>query len=363
MAAPAEGLARDDVARRIVGRLLGIAIVVSAVVLSVWTWRDLYRFPRTDDAYVRANTIGIAPHVGGPIVELHVVDNQRVAQGELLFVVDPRPFQSMVDKAKAKLELTNLEIRGYEHAVEAAQATQQQREAEASYAKQYVGRLEPLLGRKFVTPNDVFEAKTRSAAAEAKVAEARFELSRARNELGQLGDINARRQAAEADLYDAELDLSYCWVRAPFDSYVTNLNIAVGEYANQGRQVFALVDDRAWYVMANFREDFLASITPGMEAEIYLMSYPRQKFRGRVQGIGWALYQKDGATVGVLPAVEPTLNWVRLAQRFPVRILLEESDPAHPFRMGASAVVTIKGTVADEPQAPLPAPADVAAPR
>jgi multidrug resistance efflux pump len=351
MASPAEGLARDDLARRITGRVVGIAIVVGAIVLGVWTWRELYRFPRTDDAYVRANTIGIAPHVGGPIVELHVVDNQRVAQGELLFVVDPRPFQSMVDRAKAKLELTNLDIRGFQHAVDAAQATLVQREAEAAYAKQYLGRIEPLLGRKFVTPNDVFEAKTRAAAAEARVSEARFELSRSQNELGQLGDVNARRRAAEAELFDAELDLSYCWVRAPFDGYVTNLNIAVGEYANQGRQVFALVDDREWYVMANFREDFLASIAPGMGAEIYLMSYPRRKFRGRVQGIGWALYQKDGSTVGVLPAVEPTLNWVRLAQRFPVRILLEESDPAHPFRMGASAVVTIKGVVTDEPVA------------
>jgi len=329
--------------RRVVGRILGIAIVAGAIGLGVFTWRELYRFPRTDDAYVRANNIGIAPHVGGPIVELHVVDNQRVEQGALLFVVDPRPFASMVDKAKAKLELTNLEIRGYEHAVEAASALLEQREAEAAYAKQYVGRIKPLLERKFVTPNDVFEAESRAAAAEAKVQEARFELSRAQNELGQLGDINARRRAAEAELYDAELDLSYAYVRAPFDGWVTNLNIAVGQYANEGQEVFALVDDRQWYVMANFREDFLAAIEPGMEAEIFLMSYPRRKFRGRVQGIGWALYQKDGATVGVLPAVEPTLNWVRLAQRFPVRILLEESDPAHPFRMGASAVVTIKG--------------------
>ena len=357
MAAPVELGQRDDVGRKVVGRVLGIAIVVGAVVLGVYTWRELYRFPRTDDAFVRANTIGIAPHVSGPIVELNVVDNQRVAQGELLFVVDPRPYQSMVDKAKAKLELTNLDIRGYRHAVEAAQATLVQREAEAAYARQYVGRIEPLLGRKFVTPNDVFEARTRAAAAEAKVQEARYELSRAENELGQLGDVNARRQAAEAELYDAELDLGYCYVRAPFDGYVTNLNIAVGEYANQGRQVFALVDDRQWYVMANFREDFLASIAPGMEAEVYLMSYPRRKFRGRVQGIGWALYQKDGATVGVLPAVEPTLNWVRLAQRFPVRVLLEEADPAYPFRMGASAVVTIKGEPANgvEPTGAPPA--------
>ncbi|HEY8517054.1 MAG TPA: biotin/lipoyl-binding protein [Candidatus Binatia bacterium] len=334
---------RDDVARRIIGRLLGIAIVVGAIVLAVVVWNELYRFPRTDDAYVRANLVGIAPHVSGPIVELNVVDNQRVSEGELLFVVDPRPYRSAVDRARAKLELTNLEIRGYEHAVEAAQAELARREAEAAYAKQYLERVKPLLGKKFVTPNDVFEAQTRAEAAEAEVKRAHYELSRAQNELGQLGDINARRQAAEAELYDAELNLNYCYVRSPFDGYVTNLNIAVGEYANQGQEVFALVDDRQWYVMANFREDFLASIAPGMSAEIYLMSYPRRKFRGRVQGIGWALYQKDGATVGVLPAVEPTLNWVRLAQRFPVRIVLEESDPAYPFRMGASAVVTIKG--------------------
>lgn len=353
---------RDGVALKLVGRVLGIAIVLGAIVLGIIVWRELYRFPRTDDAYVRANTIGIAPHVGGPIVELNVVDNQRVTQGELLFVVDPRPFQSVVDRTKAKLELTNLEIRGFEHAVEAAQALLVQREAEAAYAKQYVGRIKPLLGRKFVTPNDVFEAETRAAATEAKVQEARYDLSRAENELGQLGDVNTRRKVAEAELYDAELDLNYCYVRAPFDGYVTNLNIAVGQYANQGREVFALVDDRAWYVMANFREDFLASITPGMDAEIYLMSYPRKKFRGRVQGIGWALYQKDGATVGVLPEVEPTLNWVRLAQRFPVRILLEEADPAFPFRMGASAVVTIKGEGTGDP-ATVPVARDAGAAR
>ena len=356
MAPETAAIEQDSATRKVVGRVVGIAIVLGAVVLGVFTWGELYRFPRTDDAFVRANTIGIAPHVGGPIVELNVVDNQRVAQGELLFVVDPRPFQSMVDKAKARLELTNLEIRGYEHAVEAAAALLEQREAEAAYARQYVGRIKPLLERKFVTPNDVFEAESRALASEAKVQEARFELSRAQNELGQLGDINARRRAAEAELYDAELDLSYSYVRAPFDGYVTNLNIAVGEYANQGQQVFALVDDRQWFVMANFREDFLAAIEPGMEAEVYLMSYPRRKFRGRVQGIGWALYQKDGATVGVLPEIEPTLNWVRLAQRFPVRVLLEDPDPAHPFRMGASAVVTIKGFAAGEAGAEATAP-------
>jgi multidrug resistance efflux pump len=166
---------------------------------------------------------------------------------------------------------------------------------------------------------------------------------RARNDLGQYGDINARRKAAEAAVYDAKLNVDYCYMRAPFDGYVTNLNIAVGQYANEGREVLSLVDNRQWYVLANFRENFLGNIRPGMGAEVYLLSYPNKRFHGRVQGIGWALYQGNGASIEGLPQVEETLNWVRLSQRFPVRIVLEEADPSFPFRMGATAVVTIQG--------------------
>ena len=107
--------------------------------------------------------------------------------------------------------------------------------------------------------------------------------------------------------------------------------------------MLSLVDNRTWYVMANFRETFLAHIEPGMTAEVYLLSYPNKRFRGRVQGVGWALYQDNGATIEGLPRVAPTLNWVRLSQRFPVRITLVDRDPKFPYRMGATAVVTIVG--------------------
>ena len=339
MAAPHESLIL-----RIVGRVLGAAIVVATVAAGAYVYRALYEHPRTDDAYVRANFIGIAPHVSGPIVELPIVDNQRVAAGDLLFVVDPRPYKSALDAAQATLELTDLEITGYAEAVAAAEALLQQRQADAAYADQYLGRVEPLLPNQYVTTNQVFEARTRATAARAAVAGARSELARARALLGQYGDVNARRQAAQAAVYDAKLNVDYCYVRAPFDAYVTNLNIAVGQYANQGVEIFALVDDREWYVVANFRVSFLRSITPRMEADVYLISYPNHRFRGRVQGVGWGLYQENGATVGVLPSVAPTLNWVRLAQRFPVRIVLEDRDPDHPFRMGQTAVVTVRGT-------------------
>jgi multidrug resistance efflux pump len=335
--------ARDPLALRVIGRAIGLLIVLAAIVLGVYVTRLYYVYPRTDDAYVRANVVGIAAHVSGPIVQMPIVDNQHVKEGDLLFVVDPRPYASAVDKAEAELALTNLQIKALEDTIRSAGARQEQLQAQLAYDKQYLDRIQPLLSRHYVTANDVFNARSRLTADQAGVASAHSEVSKAQNDLGQLGDINARRKAAEAILYDAKLNLGYCYVRAPFDAYVTNLNIAIGQYANEGHEVLSLVDNRTWYVVANFRENFLNHIRPGMSAQVNLLSYPNKRFRGRVQGVGWALYQNNGATVAGLPNVEETLNWVRLSQRFPVRIVLEGQDPAFPFRMGATAVVTIQG--------------------
>ena len=334
---------RDPAGRRVIGRAIGVLIVLAAIALSVYVTQLYYVYPRTDDAYVRANVVGIAAHVSGPIVQMPIEDNQHVKQGQLLFVVDPRPYQSVVDRAEADLALTNLEIEALADSIRAARSRETQINAELAYDKQYLDRIQPLLKRHFVTANDVFNARSRLEADEAAVASAHSEVSKAQNDLGQYGDINARRKAAEAALYDAKLNLEYCHVLAPFDAYVTNLNITVGQYANEGHEVLSLVDNRTWYVMANFRENFLGRIRPGMRAQVYLLSYPSKRFRGRVQGVGWALYQNNGASVQGLPQVEETLNWVRLSQRFPVRIILESGDPAFPFRMGATAVVTIEG--------------------
>jgi len=331
----------DASTRRTFGRSLGVAIVAGAALASLWAWRQTYLHPRTDDASVRANVVGIAPHVNGPIVELPLVDNQRVAKGDLLFVVDPRPYEAKLAAASAALALVDAEIMAQRDAIAAAAATLRSREAEESYAADYVRRVEPLLGEGFVTADRVEEARTRLRKAQAGREGAERERERAEKLLAQVGDLNARRTAAEAAVAAARLDVDYCRVSAPFDGWVTNLNIAVGEYARQGQSVFALVDDREWYVIANFRETFLDVIRPGMQAEVVLLAYPGQRFRGVVQGIGWALFQLDGATVEGLPAVSPTLNWVRLARRFPVRVRLEPPDPERPYRMGATAVVTI----------------------
>lgn len=332
-----------DRARKVAGRLVSLLIIAGAIVAAVYVTRQYYIYPRTDDAYVRANLVGIAPHVSGPIVSLPIVDNQHVHKGDMLFLVDPRPYQATLDRMTANLDLAELEIKALQNAIAAAHAEHTRRQADLAYDRQYLDRIAPLLQQRFVTANDVFDARSKVSAAEAAVNNAQSEADRAQNELGQLGDINARRKAAEAEVEDARLNVGYCYVRAPFDGYVTNLNIAVGQYANEGQQVVSLVDNRTWYVLANFREDFIGSIRPGMTADIFLIAYPGHRFRGHVQGLGWALYQQNGATIEGLPQVEPTLNWVRLSQRFPVRIILDGRDPDRPFRMGATAVATIQG--------------------
>ena len=154
--------------------------------------------------------------------------------------------------------------------------------------------------------------------------------------------MNVRVAAAEAAVHAAELDLGYCRVPAPFSGRVVNLNISVGAFARTGVEVFTLVDTGTWYVVANFREGQLRHIPAGAPADIYLQSQPGRRFQGTVVGLGWAILPEDGTSVMGLPRVEKSINWVRLAARFPVRIKVE--DPDESFRVGASAVATVGET-------------------
>ncbi len=329
--------------RALAGRFIGIGIVIVGALTIVRAVQVSQLRPLTDDASVRADLIGVAAHVGGPLTELHVVDNQAVRQGDLLFVVDPRPYEARLAQAEAELRLVDREVDAQRNDIAAARSTLGERQAEYDYAEDYLQRVEPLLTRHFVTADKVEEARTRRRTASAALSRSREEVDRATNLLAEYGTVNARRQAAEARVRAARLDVEYCRVTAPFDGYVTNLNIAVGDYATEGRQIFALVDRRNWYVIGNFRETYLRHMRAGMPAEVYVLNYPGRRFRGEVQGIGWAVQQADGPTTGLLPPVQPALNWVRLAQRFPVRVRILDPPDDLPLRVGQTAAVTVLG--------------------
>ncbi|MDG2422927.1 MAG: efflux RND transporter periplasmic adaptor subunit [Phycisphaerales bacterium] len=329
------------VGRRLAAVIVSVVAWVGAVAGCVLTVMELVTYPRTSDAFIRANTVGVAAHVSGNIVELNIRDNQRVTAGDLLFIVDPRPYESVVERLNAKLLLTDLEIEAYRQSVLSAQAVLEEARAEAEYATAHLARLTPLLDQRFVTPDEVQKAGSVAEAALGRVMAAEAELARSKRLVGDEGGINVRRREVEASLADAELNIGYCYVRAPVTGYISNLNIARGEYANQGAQLFTIVDDSRWYVLANYRETLLSRIKPGMVAEVWLLACPGQPLRGVVQGVGKAIYQPVGASVDALPDVPPSLDWVRLAQRFPVRIILEDA-PNCSLHSGGTATVRIR---------------------
>ena len=343
MALPSKTASRRSPWVRALGRTLSGVLVLTTLVLGWFVYRLYYANPRTDDAYVHADTAAVAAHVSGQILQLPIKDNQRVKRGDLLFVVDPRPYKLALETARTKLHLTEIEIKTLQDTIRAAQAQLAQRKVDVANVKQYLDRIIPLRERDFVTDNEVVEAHNKLKAAQAGVAAAASDLEKAQDALGVLGDVNQRIRVAQEAVDDAQLNYDYCFVRAPFDGFVTNLNIAEGQYANVGQPVLVLINDSDWHVLAYFREDLLDRIRPGMLADVSLLSYPGQVFQGEVEGIGWGLFQSNGATVAGLPNVEETLNWVRLNQRFPVRIRLKSADPKRPFRMGQTAVVTVRG--------------------
>ena len=228
--------------------------------------------------------------------------------------------------------------------IKAAEAGVQSATAQLKQSEDTLHRLEPLLPKHFATAEQVDEARTKVAVAAQEVAANEQKLNTARAQLSQLQTLLAQRPGAVAAVKQAELDLSYCKVSAPFDGRVINLNISAGAYASIGVPVFSILDTTKWYVVANFRERELRYMAPGSPATVYLVSAPNQRFRGKVQGIGWAVKPEgeiDLPPSGV-PYVKRELNWVRVAQRFPVRIEVENPDP-DLFRMGASAVAIIDG--------------------
>jgi membrane fusion protein, multidrug efflux system len=331
-------------------RWIAPGLALAALILGIAVLWRVVRNPQTDDAIVMADVIDVIPQVSGTISELHVADNQSVAEGALLFVIDRRPYEFAVQRARAELaaidgeiDVTQRRIQGQEFAVAAARAAVRRAAAQARNSADSLARMEPLLPQEFVTPDKIDQARTAKLSAQAGLDEARQKQDQAERDVGNLLALEAKRDAAKAALGKAELDLSWCTVRAPFDARVVNLHTAVGQFVAPGpTPVFSLVDARAWYVVANYRETQLARIAPGMEAELYLLTDPRHHFRGTVQGVGWAVNPPDQPISPGLPKIGRELQWVHIAQRFPVRIRIDDPRPPELFRVGASAVAIVR---------------------
>jgi len=365
---------------RTLGLLISIGIVTGAVILGlIVLYRQNY-YPRTEDAEVFANFIGIAPQVEGPLIRLHVRDNQFVKKGELLYEIDERPYQYALETAISEqatlqgqisderrriaalvsaVSVSQANIHSAEADVASLERAVNRQRAEWTYASNNLHRLEPLLTKQFVTVDQIDRARTsevaesealRQAESQLQLAKAQLNSALAQHQQAQhavttLEPLMNQRGAREAAVKNARYNLDNCRVYAPFDARVTNLTISEGAYAHIGQQVFTLIDARTWWAIGNFREGQLQRISPGMRADVYVLSKPDVHFTGAVDSIGFGV-TPDPDVIGRLepglPDVQRTLNWVHLASRYPVRVRVENPSP-DLFRVGESAVVTIRG--------------------
>jgi multidrug resistance efflux pump len=332
-------------------RRVRIAIIAGAVVLvailTVPLLRHYEEYPTTDDGYVDADVVGIVAQAAGPIVDLPIVDNQAVGAGDLLFQIDPRPFQIRVDQVRAQLDQTGQDVTVLTDEVTSAEAGVRYAEAQLRLAKVQWQRVEPLSKIGALPYQDRDKAQAALDSAHAGLDNATALLAQARNNLGRADAGNPEIRAAVAQLERAELQLSYATVRSPVNGLVTDLTLSPGTYASVGSPLLSLVDTDSWRVVAYYKETQLARIRPGQPAAVYLPAYPGVRFKGSVQGIGWGVEQQDGDGArgpdGV-PSVTPTVDWVRMAQRFPVRITIADHDPEHPLRKGMRATIRIDTT-------------------
>jgi multidrug efflux system membrane fusion protein len=332
----------------ILGRIIGWGIVLGAVLLSLLLWGWMSRHPTTNDAALCADMIGVASRVAGPVKELKVTDNQAVRKGDVLFVIDEEPYKLAVEAAKAALaaadgDLMNsrLAIAAQGSEAEAAAASLQQAEASLATAKDNYTRMTPLLAKHFVSQQEVDNALHTVEGAKASVSAARSRMLAAQSAVQNISAAQARRDAAAVSLAQAELSLKYCTAKAPFDGLVAGMDIAEGKYATPGIPLFKLIDSGSWNVEAAFRETDLHKIKPGDTVLIELKTAPGKTFRGVVQSIVWGATPEPTDPVPGLPVVKRNLDWVKLAQRFPVKILLKDV-PQEFLRVGTTASATIQ---------------------
>jgi membrane fusion protein, multidrug efflux system len=334
--------------RKTLGILVSLSALVGVVAAVVLATRRIDERPRTDDAYLQADLVHLAPDVSGRIIELNIRDNQAVRKGDMLFRIDPEPYQLRVDQARAAvrgleatLALTADQVASQTSKADAATRGIVSAEAQQSLAASTLGRMEPLLGPGFVTAQQVDQARTAQRTAQIALQQARLQADEARQAITNTKPTEAELEGARATLALAERDLNKTVVRAPCDGRITALDIAAGEFAAIGHPLFTIIDTEHWYAIGNFRETDLAGIAPGQRATVYVMAQPQRPVRGKVDSLGWGVASDVSATFGGLPHVERTLNWVRIAARFPVRVLLE-APPDDLMRYGATAVIVIE---------------------
>ncbi|HET9112317.1 MAG TPA: HlyD family secretion protein [Burkholderiales bacterium] len=300
------------------------------------------RIASTDDAYVHAARVEISANIAGRVTRVYVRDNQRVHLGDPLFELDSRDLRIAMAGARAKLAYEQLQLNALQATYLQRQALARAADATLRYRQKEFQRQKILAAQGISSQAQLEQAQYALADAEQKLAAAREEQSNAEALLGsgtaKQGSANPAVQQAQALLRRADLNLSYALVRAPMDGIVSRSDaLQAGDYIQAAAPVFALVSNRKIWIEANFKETELAHMQPGQKATIEIDAYPDRLFHGRVESFS----SGTGSSFSLLPPENATGNWVKVVQRLPVRIRIDDLDPKHPLASGLSAIVKV----------------------
>ena len=285
--------------KKIIKILLTLAILGIAAWFAYNKYQDYIDNPWTRDGQVRTQVIQVTPRVNGMVVKIHVVDNQRVKTGDILFEIDPSQYQIKLNQSEARLQRTR----------EAAKGTKIEYDRVTGIYKKDKGA---------VSQKDLVRNET--------------------NYYKSLADIDSSIEAVNT----AKLNLSYTKVYAEVDGYVSNINFQIGSQASAIKAILALVDENAYWVFGFFREDAIPKVNVGDVAKVTLLAYPDMALSGKVESIGWGIAHSDGNPGNnLLPSVKPVFQWIRLAQRIPVRIKLDTLPENVKLRFGLTASVMV----------------------
>ncbi|EHV5550945.1 HlyD family secretion protein [Vibrio vulnificus] len=314
--------------------LAACAIASGAMYLS-WQYSDSH--PSTEDAYVQAKILSVAPQVQGQVVTVEAKDFQAVNKGDLLLKIDARPYLLAVKQAKAAYQLAVQQHDVADKQVTEAVAGLDAARSNLTEAQLEYKRIDSLVARKLASAQDLDTAKNKLANAQASLEQARASVEKAIANRGEEGAEAAVVQQAAAQLAQAELNLSYTDITSPVDGIAGEINTHVGSVVSVGQTLFPVIIKDSYWVRANFKETDLTHIKPGMEAEVVIDMYPDRVWKATVEELSPA----SGTSFSLMPPENATGNWVKIKQRFPVRLALNVPKDAPQLRVGASTEVTV----------------------
>lgn len=315
--------------------LIALAVIVLCGGIAFFYYSELSR--STENAYINADVVNVAAQVSGLVTAVYIKDNQHVHKGDPLFDIDPAPFVIALTRTRADLALARQTERQDGAEISIARAQVAQAESDLANAHTIYARDRKLVAQHFLSQQSLDDAHTRQLSLQAALEEARAKLAKARSspqEPDKRGDI----LKAQAAIEQAKLDLKHTHVTAAQDGKLSNVTLAAGSLVVVGEPQFALIIDNSFHIDANFKETELAGIHPGQNADIEIDMYPGRHFKGTVQSLSGA----TGTAFSLLPPQNATGNWVKIAQRVPVRIKIAQTDAAYPLRIGATATVSVQ---------------------